>query len=205
MEPIRVLLANHQPIVRNGLRCLLQRDAKIQVRAEAANGNEAIALAQFQRPDVAILDVKLDSVRGIDAARTLCAKEPATKIIILGTVVDEGYVQEAFAAGARGYVLSDFAQPDLLRAVFAVAAGRFFLSSAAGVSYLDHPGQGRGSQLLDKRQRRLFLLLCDGRPLHEIAAVLRSSDDQVVAECRALTRLLERLGISDALSAYRTR
>ena len=204
MEQIRVLLANHQPIVRNGLRSLLERDSKIRVIGEAANGQEAVVLAQYQHPDVAILDVQLDSVRGIDAARTLSSKELKIRVVILGTLTDESYVQEAFTAGARGYVLGDSAQSDLQRAVFVVAAGGIFLSPVVSGALIEDWNRGRNPQhpALAERQKHLFSLLVDGRLEAEIAEMLKISEDQVHSECEGIRNSLQHLGISKALYCY---
>ncbi len=132
MQQIRVLIANHHPIVRNGLRALLERDSRIRVVAEAANGREAITLADYRHPEVVVLDVDLHLIRGIDVARAISESEPKTRIVFVSSVAEESYVQEAFRAGARGYVLENLAQTDLLTAISAVVEGGVFVSSPAG-------------------------------------------------------------------------
>ena len=137
MKSIRLLLANCQPIFRNSLRLLLERDPEVQVVAEAANGREAIVLAEYQNPEVVLLDIQLPHVPGITAAREISSKRPDTKIIFVSMLTDESYVQEAFKAGARGYVLGDTAQTDLPIAIKTVAKGGAFLSPAISANLID--------------------------------------------------------------------
>jgi len=102
------------------------------VVGEAANGREALVLAEYHRPEVVVLEVDLELVRGIDVARAICAREPMTRILFVSSLSDESYVEEAFRAGARGYVLENLVQTDLLPAISAVAEGTVFVSSLAG-------------------------------------------------------------------------
>ncbi len=128
MQPIRILLANHQPIIRSGLRSLLERERDFRVVAEAANGREAVVLADFKHPDIALLEIGLPLVNGIAVAREISGKEGAPKSIFVTAHTEEGYVLEAFKAGARGYVAGDAAASDLAQAIHVVAGGGRFLS-----------------------------------------------------------------------------
>ena len=128
MQPIRVLLANQHPIVRNNLRSLIERDSGLHVIAEAANGREAVVLADYKHPDVILLDMKLPLLNGILAAREISSKNQKQGIVFVSVDTDDEYIQEAFKAGARGYVRSDSAQSDLVRAIRLVAEGGTFLS-----------------------------------------------------------------------------
>jgi DNA-binding NarL/FixJ family response regulator len=134
MHPIRVLLCNHHPIVRSGLRALLEREPEIRVVGEAANGREAVALTEYRHPDVVLLDVQLSHTTGMLAAREISAKAQNVGIVFLSEHADEEYVTEAFKAGARGYVLADSAQNDLIRAIQVVTAGDRFLSPSIALS-----------------------------------------------------------------------
>ncbi|HEY1950463.1 MAG TPA: response regulator transcription factor [Bryobacteraceae bacterium] len=203
MEHIRVLLANHHPIVRNGLRSLLERDSKIRVVGEAANGREAIVLTEYQRPDVAILDLELHSVRGIDVARTISSKDPKTRVVFVSGLMDEGYLQEAFNAGARGYVLGDSAQADLVRAVSVVAAGGMFLSPLIGCTLIDdwNRRRDRREPALTEHEKRLFSLLAQGHPEAEIALILEIPEEQARSESEGIRSSLRRLGFSQVLLA----
>lgn len=127
---IRILLANHQPIVRSALRALLERETDFQVVAEAANGREAILLTEFKHPDIALLEVKLPPVSGIAIAKEISSKDIHPKIVFVTEQTDESYVVRAFEAGASGYVASDTEPADLARAIRVVMNGRLFLSPA---------------------------------------------------------------------------
>jgi NarL family two-component system response regulator LiaR len=130
MEPIRIVLANHNPIIRSNLRLLLEREPGFRVIGEAADGREAMALADYGHPDVVLLDIQLPPRNGILTAREMVSKGRGYGIIFVTVLKDEEYVAEALKAGARGYVLEDVASTDLLPAVRAVAGGGRFLSSA---------------------------------------------------------------------------
>lgn len=98
--------------------------------AEAANGREAVLLADYRRPDIVVLDIQFPDVNGITAARLITGKNAGTRIIFVSQLADAEYLTEAFKAGAHGYVLSDAAQTDLIPAVRAAAEGQFFVSPA---------------------------------------------------------------------------
>lgn len=201
MQPLRVLLENHHPIVRSALRALLERDSRIRVVGEASNGQEAIQLGQYQHLDVAILDVRVHSGRGTDVTRTLLSHQPHTRVLIFGPLTDESYVREAFKAGARGYVLSDVAQADLLRAVFVVASGGTFLSPIVSGKLIDDWTRETEMQrpALAERGKRLFSLLVEGRPEAEIAQILMIPEQQVQIECESVRNWLQRFGMDKAL------
>jgi DNA-binding NarL/FixJ family response regulator len=128
MMPFRILLANPHPIVRSNLRLLLERERDLQVVAEAANGREAVVLADYRHPDIVLLDVNLPHVSGIAATREILAKNPNTAVIFVTPHSDETYVTEAFNAGARAYVIEDAAETDLLPAIKAAGTGGTFIS-----------------------------------------------------------------------------
>ncbi len=138
MQPIRLLLANHQPIIRNGLRSLLEREREFRVVAEAANGREAVVLAEFKHPDVVLLEIGLPLVSGIGVVREISAKA-----IFVTAHTEEGYVLEAFRAGARGYVAGDAAASDLAQAIHVVAAGGMFLSPSIAAQLENLPNELR--------------------------------------------------------------
>ena len=137
MDPIRVLLCNHHPIVRSGLRLLLEREPGIRVIGEAANSREAVALTEYQRPDVVLLDVKLPHMTGMRTAREITAKAAGIGVIFVSEHVDEEYVTEAFKAGARGYVRADSVQTDLIRAIGVVGRGGRFVSAGVRSEMLE--------------------------------------------------------------------
>lgn len=129
-ERIRVLLCHQHPLFRSSLRTLLESEPKVRIIGEAANGREALILAEYCSPDIVVMDIKLVQPTGIVAARTIASKLANAGIIFVGVDADAEYVSEAFKAGARGYVLADSAPAELLRAVEIVAGGGRFLSAA---------------------------------------------------------------------------
>jgi DNA-binding NarL/FixJ family response regulator len=141
MKSVRIVLANDHPMVRSSLRLLLQREAGFRVIAEAANAREATLLADYQRPDVVILDIHFSHISGISVARHITEKDASVRIVFMTELADEKYVAEAFKAGARAYVLSDSAQTDLIAAVHAAAQGNFFVSpgiKCPSANFADH-------------------------------------------------------------------
>ncbi len=129
---MRVLIADDHGIVRSGLRLLLERQPDIEVVAEAADGAEARELAIRERPDLAILDVKMPKLTGLQATREIKAQAPEVAVLILSMHDEERYVSEALKAGASGYVVKTQADTDLVAAIRAVERGEPFLPRGAG-------------------------------------------------------------------------
>jgi DNA-binding NarL/FixJ family response regulator len=128
MGQIRLVLANHHPIVRTTLRGLLEKEPDFEIVGEAANGREAVVLADYRRPDIVVLDIHLPLINGIPAAMEILSRSPQAGIIMVSGLADEEYVVEAFKAGARGYVRADSAQTDLVAAVRALIQGNSYVS-----------------------------------------------------------------------------
>jgi DNA-binding NarL/FixJ family response regulator len=137
MKLTRILLCNHHPIVRSGLRLVLEREPAFRIIGEAANGREAMVLAEHTHPDVVLLDINLPHINGIAIAREIRSKDRHIGLIFVSVHVDEEYVSEAFKAGARGYVLADSAQSDLIHAIRVIARGDRFLSPSITSQLLD--------------------------------------------------------------------
>lgn len=184
--PLRILLADDHTILRNGLRLLLERQPEFTVVAEAANGREAIDLAARESPDVAIIDIAMPVLNGIEAAQRISSAHPKVAIIILSVHSDESYILRALKAGARGYLLKDSPEGDLLQAVRAVAAGKAFFSPAVSkVLAEDYVRQVRQHGLEDPydfltaRERELLQLIVELKPTKEIAELLNLSPHTV--------------------------
>jgi DNA-binding NarL/FixJ family response regulator len=176
---IRILLADDHTIVRKGLRMLLESHPGFQVIAEAANGLEAVALAEQHRPQVAVLDVAMPVLNGIEAARQIAAKDLGTEIVFLSMHSDESYVLRALTSGARGYLLKDSAEQDLIQAVTTVHEGKAFFSPAISKMLVeDYVRQMREQKvedsydLLTARERQVLQLLAEGRSNKEVAGLL---------------------------------
>lgn len=175
---MRVLLADDHGIVRRGLRSLIE-EAGLSVVAEAADGLEAIRLTEEHRPDLLILDIGMPRLNGIEVAARSQKLDRPPRVIILSMHADESYIIRALAAGARGYLLKDATDEDLLPALRAVASGRPFFSPAVTavlvedyVRNLQKRGLSDSYALLTDREREVLHLLAEGRSNKEVATVL---------------------------------
>jgi two-component system, NarL family, response regulator NreC len=182
MSAVRILVADDHTIIRSGLRMLLERQPGFQVVGEAADGRQAVELARALRPGVAMLDIAMPNLNGIEAARQIAAELPKTGIVILSVHSDEAYVLKALKAGARGYLLKDSAESDILHAVRMVSAGKAFFSPEISkvlvedyVRQLELRGMDDSYDLLTTREREILQLLAEGRPNRDIAALLNLS------------------------------
>ena len=176
---MRILLADDQGVVRRGMRALLETEPGVEIVGEASDGQEALRLCDSTAPDLVILDVAMPRLNGIDVAAQARKRRPDLRVIVLSMHSDESYIVRALSAGARGYLLKEATDDDLLPAVRAVAAGRTFFSPAVSAMLLeDHMRhlQQRGLEdsyhLLTDREREVLQLLAEGRSNKEVAAAL---------------------------------
>ncbi|HLX10205.1 MAG TPA: response regulator transcription factor [Thermoanaerobaculia bacterium] len=182
MSGVRILVADDHTIIRSGLRVLLDRQPGFQVIGEAADGRQAVELARSLRPDVVMLDIAMPNLNGIEAARQICGELPRAAVVILSMHADEGYVLKALKAGARGYLLKDSAEADIIEAVRAVHAGKAFFSPEISKMLVeDYVRQARqrgmddSYELLTTREREILQLLAEGKANKDIAAMLNLS------------------------------
>ena len=176
MQPIRIVLANHHPIIRSNLRLLLEREPAFRVIGEAADGREAVALTQYRRPDVVLLDVHLPPLNGISTAREIVSKRRGSAIVFVTVLTDHEYVSEALRPGARGYVLEDVASTDLSHAVRVVAGGGTFLSQAITQKLIEeHLAKRCDDCNSSGHEKQLCCLLAAGYHQDEIARRLNST------------------------------
>ena len=176
---VTVMIADDHPLVRSGLRALLERDGEFQVVAEAADGYEAIDLAVLHKPDVILLDVGMPRLSGPDAAQSISQKFPGARIVMLSMHSDEAYVLRALKAGARGYLLKVSPEADVLEAVRAVAAGKTYFSPSIKKLLVEEyvvEAQRQGVEdsydLLSRREKEIFRILASGKTNREIADLL---------------------------------
>ena len=179
---VRVLLADDHPLIRSGIRALLERDGSFQIIAEAADGNEAIEMASLHKPDLILMDVGMPRLNGIDAARYISEKLPGSRIVIVSMHSDESYVLRALKAGARGYLLKASTEADVLAAARAVASGHAYFSPSITkllvedyVSEIKRRGVEDSYDLLSMREKEILQLLVSGNSNREIAELLNLS------------------------------
>ncbi|MCL6544104.1 MAG: response regulator transcription factor [Bryobacteraceae bacterium] len=179
MNGIRILLADDHALVRRGLHYLLERANGIQVAGEASDGREAVRLAEELRPDIVIMDIGMPNLNGIEATAQIVKKNPAIGVIILSMHADETYLVRALSAGAKGYLLKDSAENDLIRAVHTVHAGKPFFSPAIAQTLLEDYMRRLQQQslqdsydLLTDREKEILQLLAEGKSNKEVATLL---------------------------------
>jgi DNA-binding NarL/FixJ family response regulator len=179
---IAVFLADDHAVVRDGLRYLLEAQPDIKVIGDAATGRQTLQLVKQLHPDVAIIDIAMPELNGIEAARRICSDCPSTRVIILSIYSTEEHVSRALRAGARGYVLKEAAGIEVVNAVRAVHSGHHYLSQKLSDQliddYLHHiKSSGETSPLdrLSPREKEVLQLVVEGESSAEIASVLSLS------------------------------
>jgi DNA-binding NarL/FixJ family response regulator len=200
---IDVLIADDHGIVRSGLRMLIDRQTDMKVIAEADDGVAALESAQAHRPDVAVLDVSMPRMTGLQAAREIRAHVPDTRVVLLSMHDDERYFLEGLEAGAAGYVLKRAADTDLIGAVRTVAAGRTFLSDDAQRALMDEwlvKGSPEPDDPLTPRELEVVKLIAEAFTNRQIAATLKLSEKTVESH-RA--NVLSKLGMRDRVELVR--
>lgn len=175
--PLRILVADDHSVVRTGLRTLLESEEGWEVCAEATNGREAVEKARELKPDVAVLDIGMPLVNGIEATRQMKKISPETEILILTMHDSESLIEEVLGAGARGYILKDDADLNLIRAVDVVRQHKPYLSTrvSEAVSKTALPPEaeaGLDRRRLTPREREILQLLAEGKSNKEIASFL---------------------------------
>ncbi len=209
----RVLLADDQALVRAGFRVLIETATGIEVAGEAANGEEAVALARSTRPDVVLMDVRMPVVDGIEATRRITSDPDlaAVRVVILTTYETDEYVFEALRVGASGFVLKDIEPTELLQAIRVVAAGEALLSPSVTRRLIarfagraaPRPSQAGRLTELTEREREVLALVAAGRSNEEIAAHLFISPATVKTHVsRTMSKLEARDRAQLVIAAY---
>jgi DNA-binding NarL/FixJ family response regulator len=199
--PLRVLLADDHDVVRQGFRALLEREG-VEVVGEAANGREAIRLAEELEPDVAVLDLSMPGLNGLDAARTMLQSRPKLGVVLLTMHTEEQHVVAALRAGVRGYVVKTQAADALTHAIRQVAEGFTYLSPSVTQVVVNAYLAGREAppNPLTPRECEVLQLVAEGRTTKEIATLL----DLTVKTAESYrARIMEKLDIHDTAGLVR--
>jgi DNA-binding NarL/FixJ family response regulator len=208
---IRILLADDHTILRQGLKRILSAESEFEVVAEASSGIEAVQLSAQHQPDVVIMDIAMKELNGIEATSQTLRASPNTAVLILSMYSDEPYVIKATKAGARGYLLKDSVEGELLQAVRVIHSGQSFFSPLIAKILLEGYARelnGREIEdryeLLTSRERQIYQLLAEGRSNKEIAHMLNLSVHTVETH---RIRVMEKMDVHSAaelvLSAVR--
>ena len=179
MSAVRILVADDHGVVRKGLRLILERHEGFEVVGEAADDREAVRLSEELMPNLVIMDIGMPQLNGIDATAQIVHRNPRVGVIILSMHSDEGYIVRALSAGAKGYLLKDSAEEDLVQAVRIVAQGRPFFSPKITQTLLDdyvrqlrQKGLQDSYDLLTEREKEVLQLLAEGKSNKEVATIL---------------------------------
>jgi two-component system response regulator NreC len=182
MRKIRILLADDHKLMRSGLRLLIEQQPDLSVVGEAGDGREAVSMAKSLRPDVAVIDIGMPNLNGIEATHQITHSNPEIAVVMLSMHSDESYVLRALRAGAKGYLLKDSAESDLIRAVRAVAGGKSFFSPVVSKVLLDdymrklkRSGAEDAYDLLTPREREILQLVAEGKSNKDVANLLNLS------------------------------
>ena len=205
-QPVRVLIADDDALMRAGLRAVLSSDQQIEVVGEASSGRGALSQARAHRPDVVLMDVRMPDLDGIAATRQLLAASREVKVVIVTTFQQDDYIFGALNAGASGFLLKRTRPEELIAAIHTVAAGDSLLSPSVTRIVIDHiasqppPGTDSTEQLqeLTPREREVLALIATGLTNAEIATTLVIEESTVKTHVK---RILMKLGLRDRIHA----
>jgi DNA-binding NarL/FixJ family response regulator len=203
---VRILIADDHAIIRRGLRALLAHEPGFDVVGEAADGREAVELAERERPQVAILDISMPLLNGLEAARQLSTRFEEMRLIMLTVHADESYLLNALKAGARGYVLKSSSEFEIVEAVRAVSQGKAYFSPKVSRmladEYMRHLEQKHVEDSYDSltaRERQILQLLAEGQSNKDIAAILDLSTTTVICHRQHIFQKLDFHTLADLI------
>ena len=193
-EPYRVLVADEHPIVREGLAALINRRSDMKVIAEASSGREAVDQFVAQSPDLALLELKLPLMDGIETVKSICAKNPAARLVVFTTCVGEEDIYRALRAGAFGYLLKSTSLPELIECILAVAQGKRWIPPSVAAQL----GKRVQDRELTLRETQVMRALTTGMCNKEIGSALDISEATVKVH---VTHILEKLKVNGRTEA----
>jgi two-component system, NarL family, response regulator NreC len=206
MGSVRILIADDHALIRAGLRTLLAHEPRFEVVAEAADGQAAVEAAERERPHVAILDIGMPVLNGIEAARRISAAVDHVQLVMLTVYSDEGYLLNALRAGARGYVLKSSAESEIVEAVRAVSEGKAFFSPKVSriladdyTRFLEQEHVADSYDLLTGRERQILQLLAEGQTNKDVATILNLSPTTVLCHRQHIFQKLNLHNVSDLI------
>jgi DNA-binding NarL/FixJ family response regulator len=195
---IRVVVAEDHAVVRSGLLRLLEHVDQVEVVGSAAGGEEAVALAAAEQPDVVLMDLEMPDIDGIEATRRIRAAQPEVNVVLLTAFSDRKRILAAIDAGAVGYLLKDAEPDELVRGLEAAARGESPLSPKAAQALVAARGEREAEPQLTPREDEVLSLLAEGLPNKLIARRLDISEKTVKAH---LTSIFQRIGVTDRTQA----
>jgi len=206
MSTVRILIADDHALIRGGLRTLLSHESRFDVVAEAADGREAVEAAERELPHVAILDIGMPNLNGLEAARRISAAVDNIQLIMLTVYADEIYLLNALRAGARGYVLKSSAESEIVDAVRAVSQGKAFFSPKVSriladdyMRFLEKEHVEDSYDLLTGRERQILQLLAEGQSNKDVANILNLSPTTVICHRQHIFQKLNLHNLSDLI------
>lgn len=202
MEPIKILIADDHPVVREGLMSMLKRERDFAVVGDAKDGLEAVSKTKELSPDVVLMDLRMPELDGVEAINQIKAAKPDTKFIILTTYSDDDYIFRGIEAGARAYLLKDAPRDELFKAIRAVYRGESLLQPVVASRVLDRMTElsrrAPSSEELSGREREVLQLMAKGSANKEIAAALSISQSTVKTH---ISNIFQKLGVNDRTGA----
>jgi two-component system response regulator NreC len=196
--PIRIVLADDHVLVRQGLKSLLEREG-FQVVAEASDGQEALRHVKSLQPDIAVMDISMPTLNGLNAAREVSRASPKTKTILLTQHDESQYIRDALEAGVKGYVLKSQVAGDLVLAIRQISLGQVYLSPGVSSAIMEayQSKSEKSKNPLTLRERQVLQLIAEGKSTKDVASLLGISVK--TAESHR-TRLMQKLDIHETAS-----